>query len=152
MTFSIEHPNTIDEEELYDFFQKVGDTFVPPLRTRIDIPVVVKKIRRNATLFVYREEGKLIACNAVYVNKSPDYSYATFLAVVPEYEAMGIGARLVLKAINYCRAFGTHSYRLQIRLANSDMLNFYLRHGFVVTGESVYPNSTEKNCQLELVF
>lgn len=137
--YVIKKPLEEDVEVIHRFLIETDNLSIPPLSHRMNLLDFARKLQKNATLFEYTLEGKVIALNAVYVNKNPVDSFATSLAVLPEYEGYGLGAKLILKAIKYCKEYGSEGYRLQMRESNSDMLNFYLNKKFAVISEEDYP-------------
>ena len=136
-------PSVIDPEELFHFVCETDSLFTPPLSYRIDIKEYSYKMASKATLFITRQKDEILACNAVYVNPRPGFSYATFLAVKKEYEHLGIGARLILKAIKYAQQQNSSSYELQMRASNIEMLEFYKKLGFKIINIEPYPHSKE---------
>ena len=94
-----------DKDELSNFVWKTEGRLTPSLSSRVNVDEFIDRVHQNATLFIARdtENNKIVALNIVYVNKAPERSYATFLAVLEEYESMGIGARLILNAIKYSK-------------------------------------------------
>lgn len=136
-------PGTENVDTIYNFLVATDELSIPPLSHRMDLYEFAKKIRQKATIFEYKNEGKVVALNAVYVNKYPLDSYATSLAVLPEFEGYGLGAKLILKAINYCKEYGSEGYRLQMRKSNSVMLDFYHKMKFEIIAEENYPENIE---------
>lgn len=151
MEYIIKTPGTEDVQRIHQFLVDTDHLSIPPLSHRMDLLEFACKLQEKATLFEYVEDNKIIALNAVYVNKYPTDSYATSLAVLQEYEGYGIGAKLILKAINYCRKYGSEGYRLQMRSSNTVMLDFYLQRGFAIIKEDDYPEGV-KGVILKLNF
>ena len=150
--YNILKPNSFDSKEFYNFLEKVDRDFNPPLSDRVDLGSFAKKVCANATLFIASHAGKIIGYNAVYVNDRPKEAYATSLAVLPDYQTVGlIGVKLVKMAIEYARKRSA-CYQLCINGANVSMLHFYLREGFEIEGEDFFPNSTIKRVHLILKF
>lgn len=145
-------PSVIDPEELFQFVQESDSLFIPLLSTRTDLKEYSYKMALNATLFITRKGNELIACNAVYINPKPNYSFATFLAVKKEYENYGIGARLIIKAVKYAQKQNTNYYQLEMRASNIAMLEFYKHLGFRIIGEELYPGTTELRLTLQKDF
>jgi ribosomal protein S18 acetylase RimI-like enzyme len=141
--YYVKTPGTEVVEEIHDFLVATDSLSIPPLSHRMNLLDFAHKLQEKATLFEYRIEGKIVALNAVYVNEYPIDSYATSLAVLPKYEGFGLGAKLILKAIKYCKEFGSEGYRLQMRSSNSIMLDFYLRMGFDIIAEEDYPENVK---------
>jgi len=141
--YYVKAPGTEKAEDIHEFLVATDSLSIPPLSHRMNLMEFAKKLQENATIFEYRNERKVVALNAVYVNKYPVDSYATSLAVLPEYEGFGLGAKLILKAIKYCKEYGSEGYRLQMRLSNKSMLDFYLRMGFIIIADEDYPEDVK---------
>lgn len=151
MEYIVKTPGQEEVSKIHHFLLDTDHLSIPPLSHRMDLLEFAKKLQEKATIFEYVEDNKIIALNAVYVNKYPIDSYATSLAVLPEYEGFGIGAKLILKAINYCKKYGSEGYRLQMRTSNRVMLDFYLNRGFSIIQEEDYPEGV-KGVILKLNF
>lgn len=154
LQFEIKVKTEFDKEELSNFVWKTEGRLTPSLSSRVNIDEFIDRVHQNATFFIARdtENNKIVALNIVYVNKAPERSYATFLAVLEEYESMGIGARLILNAIKYSKKEGSACYSLSMRKSNEIMLAFYQKNGFVIENEKKYPNSNETQVDLRLNF
>lgn len=141
--YYVKKPGIENVEEIHEFLINTDSQSIPPLSHRMDLLDFAHKLQEKATLFEYRIEGKIVALNAVYVNEYPIDSYATSLAVLPKYEGFGLGAKLIFKAIKYCKEYGSEGYRLQMRRSNSEMLDFYLKMGFEIIAEEDYPENVK---------
>lgn len=150
--YKVYHPKEISFYKLYDFIKESDKLFIPTLSTLVDLKEYTEKIFNNATCFAYLEEGEIIALSIAYVNKAPQETYGTYLAVKPEFEADGLGLDLVRKAIGYAKEFGSSGFSLQIRSSNKMLLKFYLHQGFTIIKEGLYPNSDIKELDLNKKF
>ena len=61
-----------------------------------------------------------------------DYNIISF-AVLPSMQRHGIGSMLLNKAKTYALALGKKSLSLEVDFSNIQAINFYKKHGFVVT-------------------
>ena len=146
LVYSILLSKEINKDEFVSFVKDTELLFVPRLSTRVSLIEYAEKMYQYATLFIVRDmddAGKLIACNAVYVNVAPLDSFATFLVVKEKYANYGIGAKLIIKAVRYSKELGSSGYSLKMRASNKVMYDFYLRLGFIKVSEGKYPNSEE---------
>lgn len=94
LVYSILLSKEINKDEFVSFVKDTELLFVPRLSTRVSLIEYAEKMYQYATLFIVRDmddAGKLIACNAVYVNVAPLDSFATFLVVKEKYANYGIG-------------------------------------------------------------
>lgn len=151
MKYIVKKPKEEEVSIIHDFLLQTDHLSIPPLSHRLDLLEFANKLWANATLFEYWNEDKLVALNVVYVNKFPIDSFATSLAVLEEYEGGGLGAKLILKAIKYCKEYGSEGYRLQMRTSNTTMLQFYMQRGFEIIEEQDYPENV-KGVILKLKF
>ena len=98
-----------------------------------------------------RINGKLIGFAAAYLNKKLEFSFATFLSVLPEYQGEDfVGINLIEELLKYAKEYG--GGQLAIRESDKLLFKFYKRKGFVVVKENFYPNSTEKEFHLQLIY
>ena len=140
--YEVIEPGKGDVKEIYEFLLATDDYLKPTLSSRVDLNNYSKKLIDSATLFVARENKRLIALSAAYVNKAPKESFGTYLCVKKEYQKESmIGPDLVLDFINYCKKAGSSGIRCVIRKTNVPLVKFYMRLGFVIESESTYPNS-----------
>ena len=155
LVYSILLSKEINKDEFVSFVKDTELLFVPRLSTRVSLIEYAEKMYQYATLFIVRDmddAGKLIACNAVYVNVAPLDSFATFLVVKEKYANYGIGAKLIIKAVRYSKELGSSGYSLKMRASNKVMYDIYLRLGFIKVSEGKYPNSEEYEYGLRISF
>lgn len=150
--FLLYKPGEIDVESLESFLKETDDYVIPSLSTLVNISDYAKKLAEKATMFVALDGFKIVGISATYVNKAPSFSYGTYLCVLKPYQDDMIGIDLILKSIDYCKEYGSASYRGEIRKANKVLWHFYKRLGFVAIEESVYPNSDVSSLIIELKY
>ncbi len=55
------------------------------------------------------------------------------LATTEKYRSLGIGSELIENFVQTCRNYGIITVRLEVRIDNKRGIEFYQRHGFIVT-------------------
>ena len=148
-------PRCNDLAEITDYLVRVDEQFKPPLHTRVNIENYAKKVFEFAHFFMARDRinGKLIGFAAAYLNKKPEFSFATFLSVLPEYQGEDfVGINLINELLKYAKEYGGAGVQLAIRESDKLLFKFYKRKVFVIVKENFYPNSTEKEFHLQLIY
>lgn len=98
----------------------------------------------TATHLLASIEGHSVACARVLVD-----GHIGRMAVLPEWRGQGIGAALLLQAIQECQQSGRMHARLS---AQTHAIGFYMRAGFVVSSEPYLDaNIMHVDMELELV-
>lgn len=134
-------------EDFCSFVKEMDSNFIPTISSRVNIDSYILKMYENGTIFKIIDENKIVACNVVYINEGID-AFATFLVVRPEYADFGLGAKLIYKALRFCKDKGCCKYSLRMRKSNQVMYDFYIHLGFEKILESKYPNSDEFEVEL----
>lgn len=147
LCYQIVEPKKENFDIFSSFVREMDSNFIPSISSRVNIDNYILKMYENATIFKITSEDKIIACNVVYVNEGKD-AFATFLAVRPEYENFGLGAKLIYKALRFCEEKGCLFYSLKMRISNKVMYDFYIRLGFDKIKVTKYPNSNEYEVEL----
>lgn len=145
-------PGEIDVKKLEIFLTEADNYAIPPLSVLVNIKDYAVKLAEKATIFAAIDKSRIVGVSAVYVNKAPMFSYATYLCALKPYQNDMVGIELVMKSIDYCKAYGSASYRGEIRKANKPLWNFYKRIGFKIVEEKVYPNSDTQSLIIELNY
>lgn len=145
-------PREIDVNLLEVFLREADKYAIPYLSTLVNIREYAEKLAERATLFVAQDNSRIVGLSAVYVNKAPDFSYGTYLCALKPYQDDMVGIEVLMKSIEYCRQYGSVSFRGEIRKANKPLWNFYKRLGFKIVEEKVYPNSDVQSLIIELEY
>ena len=69
--YDVKKPLEEDVEVIHRFLIETDSLSIPPLSHRMNLLDFARKLQKNATVFEYILEGKVVALNAVYVNKNP---------------------------------------------------------------------------------
>lgn len=141
LTYEVIEPGTGDWKELYEYICEIDQTHIPSISSRVDLIEWTHKLIDHATLFVYRDEGRIVACVADYVNKAPELTFGTHLSAKHDYSDYMLGPDLIVKSLDYAKKYGSAGKQGKIRKSNSLLLKFYQKLGFKIIAESVFPNS-----------
>lgn len=141
LVYEVIPPGTGKWNELYEYICEIDQTHIPSISSRVDLIAWTHKLIDHATLFIYRDCGKIVACVADYVNKAPELTFGTHLSAKHEYSDYMLGPDLVIKSLAYAKKFGSAGKQGKIRKSNSLLLKFYQKLGFKIVAESVFPNS-----------
>lgn len=150
--FEIILPGEGSYEELYNYLKEIDQTHVPSISSRVDLKTWTQKLISNATIFVYRINGEIVACVADYVNKAPDYTFGTHLSAKHKYADLMLGPDLIKKSIKYSKNFGSAGKYGKIRSSFKALVDFYLKLGFKIENKSVFPNSDVEELEIKLTF
>lgn len=82
-----------------------------------------------------------------------DEGHILDVAVAPNFRGKGIGALLVKKVLDECRAKGAEFVSLEVRTSNSTAISLYRQLGFIVTGQRKrYYENGEDALLMEYIF
>lgn len=102
--------------------------------TRTDAAAIADLIRDpDTTLLKYTEKGEILACVELKVAGSK--LYLGMLTVRPHLQGKGIGKVLLERAEAEGRAKGCSSIFMTVISARAELIEWYVRHGYVETGE-----------------
>ena len=91
----------------------------------------------NAVFLKYTaDDGNLQGC--VYLDNREGRLYLGMLSVNPLLQTKGIGKRLLAAAEEHARLQGCTSVFMQVINARTELMDWYIRHGYQRTGE-VFP-------------
>lgn len=91
--------------------------------------------RNNAVILLYNnDEGKILG--NIYLEKQNKKLYLGLFSVSPEAQAQGIGKQLLKVADEYAREQNCSSIYMTVISARHELIAWYMRHGYVPTGES----------------
>jgi len=86
-------------------------------------------------LLVAEHEGELVGCCTVV--PKDDHAYFGLFAVRPGLQAGGIGSVLLAAAEDRARGLGFASMEMTVLALRTELIAFYVRRGYVATGQSV---------------
>jgi len=88
--------------------------------------------------FLLLERGAALS-GCVYVEKRGERGYLGLLSVDPAWQKLGLGGQLVRASEEYFRQEGCAGVDLRVISARSELLPFYEKLGYRVTGTSAMP-------------
>jgi len=83
------------------------------------------------------EDGVLAGC--VYTEIRGERGYFGLLAVDPQRQRSGIGARLIVSAEQHCRSAGCRFMDLTFVSLRQELPAYYRRFGYIVRGTLPFP-------------
>ena len=72
-------PGEIDVKKLEIFLTEADNYAIPPLSVLVNIKDYAVKLAEKATIFAAIDKSRIVGVSAVYVNKAPMFSYATYV-------------------------------------------------------------------------
>jgi len=107
-------------------------SFVPPLRTRVDIGIYAQKIVEKSERFEAWDKNCLVGLVAAYCNAANrDAAFISSVSVLPGHHGKGIANRLMAECIAYVRRLGFVRIELEVDRENRVAQALYLKHGFI---------------------
>lgn len=85
-------------------------------------------------LLIAESDGVLVGCVDVAC-KPNRRAYLGLLTVMPELQAAGLGKRLIAVAEAAARAFGADRMEMTVISGRSELIAYYERRGYALTGE-----------------
>jgi len=93
------------------------------------------EIRRRAAsgsiFFVARAGRRVVGFVDVKIMRA--YALISGIAVEEKYEGIGVGSKLLERALAHARLSGKRHVKLVAKASNARAIKFYLRHGFVLS-------------------
>jgi predicted GNAT family N-acyltransferase len=106
---------------------------------RISIEQLKELFRDQSAILTLEKEGEIVAC--VHIEKCAGYSQIGMLATNPKMQANGIGSKMLCAAEDFAdKQFYTKLLRISVLAPRSELLRFYQRRSYALTGQSYqYP-------------
>lgn len=125
------YPNNKMGITLEDIESKFKDDDTPEGKRKIEERKKTYEDKSGQT-WVAEEGGKIIGFCAVGNEKGKDRILAIY--VLPKYQSMGIGSKLITKALKWLG--NRKTIYINVVEYNLNAINFYKKHGFAETGKS----------------
>ena len=110
-------------------------TFENPVTQRTIYPKLLEKIHQKGR-FIFAYDGNPLGYCAFYANDAErGIAYISLIAVVPEYQKMHIGTKLLMESFDIMRTYGMEHCMLEVRRNNQNAIQFYKRNRFIVVEE-----------------
>ena len=103
--------------------------------TRTDEAMTAEVMQHVGSVFLIYKDGqqKIIGC--VNLQQHDDKLYLGMFSVSPQLQGGGIGKRLLQAAEEYARHLDKKSIYMSVISLRSELINWYMRHGYADTGE-----------------
>lgn len=112
-------------------------------------PDKVGALLRKGKFLLLVEDGMLAGC--VYVELHGERGYFGLLAVDPQRQRSGIGARLIAAAEQHCRSGGCRFMDLTFVNVRQELPAYYQQFGYVETGTLPFPADQVTTIPVHLV-
>ena len=126
--------NGSSSEEIALFLRDNATAFNPPFDRSVDIVSYAQKLFDYAVRFELRNEGRIVALLASYINTEGCMAYVPYVCVEKIYSGCHFGQRLLEELYRYCQNKGVESIRLEVRQNNVRAVDFYEKQGFESEG------------------
>lgn len=113
-------------------------------------PEKVAALLQKGKFFMLFEEGVLTGC--VYIELRGERGYFGLLAVEPQRQRSGIGARLIAAAEQHCRSAGCRFMDLTLVNVRRELPAYYERFGYVENGILPFPADQIAQVPVHLVL
>ena len=102
---------------------------------RTDKNTIRELLRKEGSVILkyVNEKSEIIGC--VNLQKHDDKIYLGMLAVSPNLQGGGVGKQLLTTAEEYARSLKCNSIYMTVISLRSELINWYLRHGYYDTGK-----------------
>jgi GNAT superfamily N-acetyltransferase len=94
----------------------------------------IEKFLQTGNILLLEENDTALGC--VYLEKRDERGYLGLLSVDPSLQSHGLGQKLVFAAEKYAREHGCKAMDLRVLSARAEILPFYEKCGYRVTGTS----------------
>ncbi|HXC00755.1 MAG TPA: GNAT family N-acetyltransferase [Terriglobales bacterium] len=112
-------------------------------------PGKVSALFQKGQFFTLFEDGALAGC--VYTELRGERGYFGLLAVDPQRQRSGIGARLIAAAEQHCRSNGCRFMDLTFVNVRQDLPTYYRQFGYVESGTLPFPTDQVTRIPVHLV-
>ncbi len=109
----------------------------------------VGKLLKKGRFFLLVEDGELAGC--VYAELRGERGYFGLLAVDPQRQRSGIGARLIATAEQHCRFAGCRFMDLTFVNLRQQLPAYYQRFGYVENGALPFPADQAPKVPIHLI-
>ncbi|MHA3103975.1 GNAT family N-acetyltransferase [Acinetobacter sp. ANC 3791] len=89
----------------------------------------------DSKILLWFDAAALIAC--VHVQKHKDQAYIGMLTTHPHWQNQGLGKQVLQFAEDFAQAnFAVTGFKMSVLSCRTELIEFYLRRGYVLTGET----------------
>ncbi|WP_151778057.1 GNAT family N-acetyltransferase [Acinetobacter brisouii] len=89
----------------------------------------------DSKILLMFDAAELVAC--VHVQKQQDHAYIGMLTTHPQRQNQGLGKQVLQLAEDFAQAnFAVTGFEMSVLSCRTELIEFYLRRGYVLTGET----------------
>ena len=103
--------------------------------TRTDEDMMAQVMQQVGSVFLIYKKGQQRIIGCVNLQQHDDKLYLGMFSVSPQLQGGGIGKRLLQAAEEYARHVEKKSIYMSVISLRSELINWYMRHGYTDTGE-----------------
>lgn len=109
--------------------------FMEPVAQRTIYPNLLEKIHQKGK-FIFAHDGNPLGYCTFYANDAERrIAYISLIAVLPEYQKLHIGTKLLKESFEIMRTYGMEHCMLEVRKNNRNAIRFYEKNYFVIIEE-----------------
>lgn len=123
-------------KRLHEIIIELDNYFMPKLSLLVDIDKYVGKMFDNAHIYILKDKSIDIGLCAIYLNDiRRKVAFITLLGLLPKYQSMGLGSKLIKNVIEKSKEEGFLAIELEVSKGNFKAKNFYYKNGFAIKEE-----------------
>jgi ribosomal protein S18 acetylase RimI-like enzyme len=142
-------------KEIELFIREVSIYFTPPLDSKVDISAYSRKLALKSTVafaFDRMDKNKLVGLLAYYRNNNlTKEAYLSVFSVLPEYQGMGIGKRLLTLCLHDIKTANFAKVRLETWSKNA-IVKTYQNLGFKIWNRVTDRPEENETLKMELIL
>lgn len=122
--------NTATAKQVEAHLLACNAAFIPPLESRVDIPVYAAKIAGRAQCFEAWSGDTLVGLVAAYMELGAARAFVTNVSVLPEWTGRGVASALLRRCVAHARHTLVGEVALEVDPGNAAAVGLYERIGF----------------------
>jgi ribosomal protein S18 acetylase RimI-like enzyme len=108
-------------------------------RATLKFESLLQEYENGELMFIYCDDGRI--CGYLGMCRNGEVLKIDDIVVLPAYQGKGIGSNMLSFAKNYARDCGCIKLRLGMINNNTELKNWYRKHGFETVELIQYPNA-----------
>ncbi|MGY6522402.1 MAG: GNAT family N-acetyltransferase [Mongoliitalea sp.] len=126
--------NSINYDELKNYFNENEEIFFPPLSTRLNLNDYLRKLFNYANFILGKDQkGKLVGILAFYMNDlEKKTGFITSFSILKEFQGKGYSKRFLNELYRQMKESNFEKVKLEVDQSNSIAKSLYLGEGFHV--------------------
>jgi predicted N-acetyltransferase YhbS len=117
---------------------KKGWTFESDLiegKKRTDEKDLLNLFSKESSIFLVAKNNEEKLVGTVFLEIKKEWLYLGMLSVEPGFQGNGVGRSLVISSMEIAHSFGLNGIQIQVVHRRSELISWYERLGFTVTGK-----------------